>query len=189
MFIVPLRSVGFVATVLAVSACSATTSPGGGAGSDGGARPATPDSGSPAATCDGKTANGILGTWGITRIAGGDAPGGVTTIPVKGTYRFCGTASAGTFRLTDDGLHYGSRNCRYINDDSGTFTYDNTTLTLTTTAGLFALRGCDDTSINTERQARVPDTTAYPSTLSGNELTIQDGSVSGGKPGSVYTRE
>ena len=139
--------------------------------------------------CDGKVANGILGKWGITRIAGGNAPGGVTTIPVKSTYLFCGSASAGTFRETTDGLHFGSRNCRYIVDLSGTFTYDNEALVMTTTSGFIAMRGCDDTSANSERQANVPSTDTSPATVSGSELTIQDGSVSGGKPGSVYTRE
>jgi hypothetical protein len=180
----------FIGAVISVGACSASSSSpaGGGGGVEAGATEGGPQSDG-GSTCDGTVANGILGTWGITRIAGGDAPGGVTTIPVKGTYRFCGSASTGTFRETDDGLHVGGRNCHYIVDMSGTFTYDNATLTLTTTSGFLAVRGCDDGSANTEQPANVPSTTPYPATVSGNELTIQDGSVSGGKPGSVYTRE
>lgn len=174
------RFLGAITLVGTVGACSSSPSSN------------TRDAANPldgGSTCNGTVVDGILGTWGITRLAGGDAPGGVTVVAVKGTYRFCGSPSSGTFRYTDDGLHTPGRNCHLIRELDGSFTYDSATLAMTTTSGFFADRNCDDPSLNLEQQVNGPSTTSYPAAISGSELTIQDGSVSGGQPGSVYARE
>ena len=170
---------------VALSACSAgtggtsdaSTSPDGGNGGsqdggDGGAPPAQ-DGGQDGGTgCTGQVANGLLGTWAATLMAGGDAPGGVTTIPVKTVYRFCGDLASGTYQYTEDGRHTPARDCRRVTDLRGTFTYDGATLALTTRTGFAATRECPDPSGNHQNNVSSPDTRSYSATVSGTKLTL-----------------
>jgi hypothetical protein len=136
-------------------------------------------------SCEGATTDGILGKWGIILLGGGDAPGGGTTISVRGTYHFCGPTSSGTFRYTEAGLHTPGRDCRHVRDRSGTFTYDGATLALTTNDALSGAYDCADPSQNHEQKSTTPSTRSYPAMVSGNQLTIEDGAI----PSSVYTRK
>src|SRR5262245_42750153 len=101
-------------------------SPATGGDASGGARADAP-TGVPG--CDGRTADGILGTWTATEIAGGAGPDGI--VHVKVAQHFCGTRTAGTSRLTEDGPGFAGPGCKLVSDIRGTFTFDGAKLVIT----------------------------------------------------------
>ena len=125
----------------------------------------------PVATfCDGTQTGGILGTWNGTELIAGESMSG--RVPLQSTYRFCGSQTGGTFRLTGDAHDSPHAGCHQVGDLRGQFTVSGTTLMLTFGSGSADTTDCPMAADNVSHTVSKPWSRSYTMNLAAKTLTL-----------------